>query len=229
MTNQTPQKSDSVLKSPQFLVAIVSGLVTIIAALIGVLPSLVVNPPTVTAAPSPAPTMQITNTAIPSPAAGMISTAITEPVQPTLINLIRTPDTVTTPNNSGAISISDQAPNARLIYDTVSFNVLNQYGGTLSLIGVSFRSTSGTWDARSWGPSIYTSLPNAKCLRLRDATAGQRNPPQPCQNQIYGLIEVGKPAMFWVNAETFEVIRDNRTLATCQIADGQCDIYIAPA
>lgn len=229
MSNQPPQRSESVLKSPQFLVAIVSGLVTIVAAFIGVLPSLVVNSPTATVTPSPAPTVQITHTPIPSPVTELISTEAPQPAQPTLIELLRTPDGVTTTQSDSPISDGNTQPNTRLIYDAVSFNVVNQSGGTLSLVGVTFRSTSGTWDARSWGPSIYTSLPNAKCLRLRDASAGQRNPPQPCINQIYGLIEVGKPAMFWVNSDTFEVIRDNQTLATCKITDGMCDIYIAPA
>ena len=125
-----------------------------------------------------------------------------------------------------ASSITSGTPNVKLIYDKVSFNVLNQSNQVLSLASVTFRSISGTWDARNWGPSIYISLPIANCLRLRDASSGQHTPPAVCANHIYGLIEVGITAMFWVNTDHFDVIHNDQTIATCDTAAGECDVYI---
>ena len=76
------------------------------------------------------------------------------------------------------------------------------------------------------GPSIYIKLPAANCLRLRDASAGQQNPPAACAKPIYGLQVVGTTAMFWVNTDHFDVVRDDQTIATCDTSAGECDVYI---
>lgn len=104
--------------------------------------------------------------------------------------------------------------------------MFNQSERTLSLEGVEFRSASGNWDARDWGPSVYTSLPLGMCLRLRDASVGQRQPPAPCRDKIYGLIVVGSSALFWLNTETFEVVRNNTLIVTCPAEAGTCALSL---
>ena len=226
MSNQPTPQSTSGLKNPQILLALISGAVTIAAAFIGVLPHLLPVSPTVTPTTTP-----IVVTATPLPISipvatnvPLANTQIPEPAQPTLISLaLRTPSEAT-PNTN---PIMNGVPNLKLIYDKASFNVLNQSDHSMSLAGVTFRSTSATWDARKWGPSIYISLPIAKCLRLRDSSSSQRTPPSVCANHIYGLIEVGPTAMFWANTDHFDVVRNDQTLATCETSAGECEVYIA--
>ncbi len=226
MSNQPAPQSTSVLKNPQIILALISGAVTIVAAAIGVLPHLLPPPVTLT------PTMTafvVTATSLPSPIPVITSTpiAVTQisaPVQPTVISLLQpSPNAALVANTS---AITNSTPNVKLLYDKAAFNVLNQTDHSMSLAGVTFRSTSGMWDARSWGPSIYISLPAANCLRLRDASSGQHTPPAACANHLYGLIEVGKTVMFWVNTDHFDVIRNDQTIATCDTAAGECDVYI---
>ncbi len=204
-------------RNPQIIVAIIGAITTIGAAVITALAALLSNsnPPAPTSTP-------IVITATPIPAVVEVT-----PTPPTLALLASpSPLPLGTPvlftNVPAAVSTSPI--NMLLLYDDVSFSLLNQSGSTLSLEGVTFRSASGSWDARDWGPSLYTSLPNGMCLRLRDATVGQRQPPAPCVNKIYGLIVAGRSALFWINTESFEVIRNGTVLATCQTAEGSCTI-----
>lgn len=115
--------------------------------------------------------------------------------------------------------------NVLLLYDDVSFTLHNRAGRVLSLEGVIFRSASGNWNARSWGVSVYISLPDNACLRLRDASSGQRQPPAAC-GTLYGLQLVGPPAHFWLNTDTFEVVRGGQVIATCRSDEGSCLVYI---
>jgi hypothetical protein len=118
-----------------------------------------------------------------------------------------------------------QPANALFMWDDVSFTAINVGGGTLSLVGVTFNSARGFWDARDWGPSLYNSLPSRDCLRLRDAAAGQRNPPGEC-GDLYGLILVGASAIFWRGVDTFDILRDGQAIATCPVAAGRCEVVI---
>jgi hypothetical protein len=112
------------------------------------------------------------------------------------------------------------------MYDEVSFTLLNQSGGTLSLEGVVFRSAVGEWNAQQWGTSLYTSLPTAMCLRIRDSAVGQRQPPRPCVDRIYGLIEISGSSLFWIGVEQFDVLKNEALLTSCRTADESCVLYI---
>lgn len=225
MANQPAPVTTPVLKNPQIILALISGIVTIIAAFIGVLPHLL--PSSATPTPTATPII-VTATFIPTalPVAANTSianTQIPEPPQPTLISLVQPTAGAATPNTQ---PVTGGVPNVKLLYDKASFNVLNQTDHQLSLAGVTFRSTSGTWDARKWGPSIYISLPAANCLRLRDSSSSQHTPPASCANHIYGLIEVGSTAMFWVKTDHFEVMQNDQIIANCDTSAGECDIYV---
>jgi hypothetical protein len=116
--------------------------------------------------------------------------------------------------------------NILLMIDEVAFTLVNQSPQTVSLEGIVFSSANGTWEARSWGPSVFDRLPAGQCLRLRDATVGQRQPPAACRDRIFGLQEVGTAALFWIGVETFDVVRGGETLATCRVSDGECLIAV---
>lgn len=117
-------------------------------------------------------------------------------------------------------------PNARLLFDGVSLTLINQSGGTLSLVGVTFSSAVGIWEARVWGARVHDRLPAGQCLRLREAAVGQRTPPAECVNRIFGLIEGGGTAMFWRGVDSFNVQRNGEVIATCPTANGVCEVYI---
>ena len=225
MANQSAPQSTPVLKNPQIILALISGTVTLVAALIGVLPHLLPASPTLTPTMTPI-IMTATSLTISSPvvfSSSVPNTQIPTPAQPTLISLALTTPSVATPNPN---PLMNGTPNVKLLYDKASFNLLNLSDHSMSLYGVTFRSSSGTWDAKKWGPSIYTSLPAANCLRLRDASSGQHTPPAICANHIYGLIEVGATAMFWANTDYFDVMHNDQIIATCDLSFGECSVYI---
>jgi hypothetical protein len=181
-----------------------------------VLPSATPIPPTAVqnTEPSPSP-LPIIPTLTPlqlTPNAPPADTPPTAIIQPTAAEQVPQP-----PANP---------PNVRLLYDTVSLTLINQSGGTLSLVGVTFSSVSGGWDALTWGRRVYDRLPSGQCLRIREAAVGQRTPPAECINRIFGLIEAGGRAMFWRGAETFTVERNGAVIATCQTAVGACEVFI---
>jgi hypothetical protein len=122
-------------------------------------------------------------------------------------------------------AIPAQPANTLFLWDDVSFTAINIGGETLSLVGVTFSNGRSFWDARDWGPSLYNTVPPRDCLRLRDATAGQRNPPAECAD-LYGLILVGTSAIFWRSGDSFAVMRNGQVVATCPAAMGRCEVYI---
>jgi hypothetical protein len=231
MTETTPpHKPESPFQNPQIVAAIIGGIVTVLVAVVGIIPAIINRPVTptpviVTATPIPTSTAvlvaNVVASATPLPPTPVPATDVpptTLPLaQPTAaqppIQLSPVGDTGAQPPASG---------NALLMYDDASFTVLNQGTAKLSMVGVIFRSKNGEWDARKWGPSLYNQLPENRCLRLRISTSGNRQPPAACGNPLFGLQLVNGTALFWVNVDSFDVVRDGQTIATCQIADKQC-------
>jgi hypothetical protein len=68
-------------------------------------------------------------------------------------------------------------------------------------------------------------VPDGNCVRLRDATAGRRNPPPECRS-LLSLMEVGSAALFWLKASTFEVLQNGAVIASCATDTDRCAIYI---
>ncbi|MBZ0285797.1 MAG: hypothetical protein K8L97_34025 [Anaerolineae bacterium] len=214
MSRQKSPKSESIVTNPQVLVAIIGGVVTVLVAFVGIIPNLVNNQPTAT----PQPTVIVVTATPQSPIATQISveTRVTAILPTEAIGSVQ----------SNPPPIQPVTGNVLLMYDSESFTLINQSDQTLPLEEVVFRSSRGEWDARDWGPSVYNSLPANQCLRLRDATVGQRQPPAPCRDKIYGLQVVGTSALFWVGVDTFEVIRAGQVIATCSVSETTCLIQI---
>lgn len=239
MSDQKPSRPESPLSNPQVVVTMIGGIVTVIAAIVGIVPAILTaqnaTPIVVTSTPIPTSTVVATNvpptnTLAASPVIATEAVQLTDvgAVQPTALPIpeLIVSQAATAPSlpETGSQTAS---PNVLLMYDGVSFTMLNQAGRTLSFEGVYFRSNNGaSWEARRWGPSVYNAVPLGKCLRLRDASVGQRNPPAPCVNNIFGLQEVGSTALFWVGVPTFEVVRNEQVIATCTVSDEQCSIAI---
>lgn len=230
-----PQPSVSPFQNPQVIAALIGGIVTIAVAVVGLVPVLLeraeptVTPIIVTATSESVLVAQNPASNTPSPTEAP-STEAPRPAEPTRTETPAPPSPTSTPTVTPASetplpSATDAPPgNVQLLFDDVSFTVLNQDTRTVSLEGVVFRSASGEWDARMWGITLYNSLPPRNCLRLRDSAAGQRQPPAFCAN-LYGLQLVGTSALFW-KAERFDVLRNGEVVATCEVAAASCMIYL---
>jgi hypothetical protein len=229
MSEQLPPKQERVLTNPQIIASIIGGLVTVLVAIIGVVPAIIgVNRPTptpvivtLTLAPTHTP---LEPTALPNQ---VVATAEMAAPSMATIRSTLTPIFPTATATQQVVPITiEAAPTVLLLYDDVSFSLLNQSGQTLSLEGVYFVSSAAQWEARDWGSSLYTSIPNGMCLRLRDAAVGNRNPPQPCRDKIYGLQLVGHTALFWIGVESFDITRNGEVLATCLFSQGNCGVRL---
>ena len=116
-------------------------------------------------------------------------------------------------------------PNVMLIYDDASFTVHNQSSQTVSLSDMLFRSTSGSWEGRKWGPSLASNFPANNCLRLRDINSGQRQPPSRC-GTLLGLQLIDTSLLFWLEVDQFEVLNKGNLIATCLTAEDTCPIFV---
>jgi len=231
MSDPQPQKVQSSLTNPQVITAVIGGVVTLIAAILGFLPSIMNRPPeataivVVTATPQDVVASPEPATAVPTTVEAVIVPSAT-PIPPTPIPPTDLPiASPVPPTPEPPTAVPAQPANALFIWDDVSFTAINIGGSTLSLVGVTFNSGRGFWDARDWGPSLYNSVPPRDCLRLRDSTSGQRNPPPECAD-LYGLILVGSPALFWRSGDAFDVLRNGQVIASCPVAAGRCEVYI---
>jgi hypothetical protein len=221
MEKDSPPKRESLLSNPQILAAVIGGIVTIIVAIIGVVPLLVNNRPTTT----PQPTVIIITATTEASHALEIAPTLTPMQQDLPTHIAQVAASVTESSATLSPPTLTQG-NVLLLFDDVSFTLQNLNEAVISLEGVVFRSLSGEWQAQAWGPSVYNSLPGGKCLRLRDATVGQRQPPTPCRDHIYGLQEVVKSALFWIGVDSFNVVRGGEVISVCRIIDTSCLINI---
>lgn len=213
-TPPAPAPAPTGLAHPQVLIALITGIVTVVGALIGIVPSLIeANKPTPTPTFTFTPTFTVTFTPTAELPTATATPAPAEVVLPTSLPLL----TAAPPPGS--------VPNALLIFDGVSFTLVNTAGRSLSLQGVRFRSSSGRFDSVGW--ANHTRIPDGSCVRIRDAAAGRRNPPPECAN-LLSLLEVGPEALFWANTPTFEVVRDSVVLASCPTDTDRCAVYIPP-
>jgi hypothetical protein len=234
MSEQQPPKPQSALTNPQVITAIIGGTVTLLAAILGILPTVLNRAPQATAVvivtatpfPTAAEAAQVVPSITPAEPTATTVPATAVPVMPTEVAPSVTPlPAIDAPTQITPQVIASPPPtgNVLLMYDDVSFTVLNQDSRGLSFSNVTFRSANGSFDARAWG----SSLPSGFCLRLRDAAASQRQPPAQCGGNLYSLLEVSGSSIFWRGVDTFDVTRDGQVIVTCPTASGQCLVNIS--
>ncbi|MEQ8677897.1 MAG: CAP domain-containing protein [Aggregatilineales bacterium] len=115
-----------------------------------------------------------------------------------------------------------------LIYDTVSFSLVNTSGADLDLTGLGFASASGVvniseWDTQFLSRSLNAFPPN-DCLQawsIFDEEWSVR--PSEC-NVRHAWIAVNEAQMFWTNTDAFTVSRGGAVLATCAVNQGRCEV-----
>jgi hypothetical protein len=230
MAEEKP-KTRSGLSDPQVLTALITGIVSVVVAVVGLVPTLIAaNTPTATPTLvpthtfTPLPTESVPPTAFNPTVEVIIPTGEASAVPPTITPRPLEPVVTDVPPTEARVDQSD--PNVLLIYDDVSFTLVNVSGETLSLKDIKFRSSSGKWEAKDWGSrSVYEQLPNKLCLRIRDSGAGNRNPPGDCKS-LHALMVTGGEALFWLGTSEFEVRQKKDLLATCSTDTDRCAIYV---
>lgn len=231
ISSRSSNKNNNGWNNPQVVIALITGLVTVAAALIGILPDLLQAD---AATPTPTYTPTFTATVAATVAVTVVVTEITpSTIAPTdaPLMLTDTPEAqgiatdfpTVAPTIEPVVAIEAPQPNALLIYDNVSFSLVNTSGRRLSLANVTFESGSRIWEALAW--ANYRRIPNGNCLRIRDASAGNRNPPGEC-SELLSLLLIGKSVMFWTEADTFDVLQGSAVIATCTTDTDRCAIYI---
>ena len=221
MSRHTPRQQSSIF-NPQIVAATITAFATVAVAIITVVPSLLNN----ISRETPTPTIAGLFATATSP--DFLSTPTTNfnATVPTLFVPSATPFEVF-PTSTFEI-IATQIPttqplNLALIYDASSFTVLNQSTAATSLEGIVFRSSTGQWDAAGWGVGVYNNVPSGACLRLRDFNTAEQ--PSNC-SQIHGSVDTQGSALFWLNVDQFEVVRNGILITTCFTAAGTCSVYI---
>jgi hypothetical protein len=239
-------------RSPQVILPIVATISTILVAVIGVIPSIIEanKPPAVTptamviaiiATPVPATTVPVevaaVSTLAPTNAPAATDKPTDVPPSPTVLiptdrPMTDTPTSAPTeipatviPTDIPPTAAPTAVPNVTLFYDQDSFTIYNMTSSRISLEGIVFKGPDVSWNISPFGGSMK-SLPSSKCLRLRDATVGNRTPPAECGGTNYAFLEIGPTAIFWRN-QYFDVVRDGAVLATCQFDAGKCEIHVA--
>lgn len=244
-----PPPPPKLTQQPQVMAALITGVISLLVAIVGIVPALVeaakddptptppaavvvaTSAPTNTLVAQVEPTLAPTDTPAPPTDApvsqpniipvGATSTSL--PVigsTPVLADPQPTADTSASTSNETAA----QEPNIRMFFDNRSFTIRNQGGGRKSLIGVTFYSDEGRWDASQWGP-IHEKFTNKDCLRMRDVSTGQQSPPSECQD-LLALLLVGPEVIFWRDEDGFHVERSGVELGVCTISP--CDLYLPP-
>jgi|GEM_PF-949065 len=137
-------------------------------------------------------------------------------VQPTLI-----------PTEAQAVVSND----LRLLYDQNGLTLINISGEIVNIRGLRFESDSGVMDAARWeteflSQSLGGFTPN-DCLQVWMVNTTSTPPmPSECLTR-HAWIAVGEEFDFWRNTPTFNVLRDGRLIAICDVAAGVCDVDLS--
>jgi len=118
----------------------------------------------------------------------------------------------------------------RLIFNLDSLTIVSLADSPVDLRGLTFQSSGGTLSIQSWDTEFLTSslsgFPSRDCLMAWTSEAGEQPQPVDCETR-HGWIVVGDDDDFWRGVSRFDVIRDNRVLAGCVVANGFCDVNLA--
>lgn len=131
--------------------------------------------------------------------------------------------------NESSIPIPNNR-DVRLIFNQDSLTLLNIANTSIDLRGLIFQSSSGTLNIQAWETEFLTGSlsgfsPN-DCLMVWTFGTAEQPTPNECRVR-HGWIVVGDDADFWRDVSRFDVIRDNRILAGCVVANGFCDVNLA--
>jgi hypothetical protein len=118
----------------------------------------------------------------------------------------------------------------RLTFDRTSLTLLNVADSPINLRELVFRSAGGELQIERWNTEFMTAslggFPADDCLMVWTFGDDVQPAPLDCETR-HGWIVVGDGEDFWRDVDRFDVIRGNRVLAGCVVANGYCDVRLA--
>ena len=179
----------------------------------------------------------------PPPAETPEPPAPTEDVTMTAIEPSPTPESATPTSVPVDTQASAPTPamdaNLLLVYDDIAASVINVSDAPLSLVGVTFRrlSADGAYNAEfaasDW--ENVSARPDAlkagSCLQVLRPT-GDYPRPRAC-DFVQGFMSISNQDLhFWIgagNSSEFQVFLHDEIIQTCAIQDGECELYLREA
>ncbi|HEX3054013.1 MAG TPA: serine/threonine-protein kinase [Aggregatilineaceae bacterium] len=144
-----------------------------------------------------------------------------------------TPRPTSTPEATEAVIAPAVEPDIRLVYDTDDFVIANISGRTLDINGLSFVQNTLRFDATLWSRADISTPPDAMtrgtCYQILTADATPTTPSRDLCTRSFAFTTSVTSRYFWLAPEadaTFTVERDGTTLATCEIAAGECSFAL---
>jgi hypothetical protein len=169
-----------------------------------------------------------------------------EPATDTAEPATDTPEPSDTPEQTGSPSPESSAtppegePNIRLAYTVEGeFLLINISTRQVNLTGLTFEQlqADGTryyFEANAWNDLNIAERPymmgGGGCYQLLTNDATRLTPSRAVCPRFLGWLRTStERRYFWIAGETFDVIRNNEILATCEVAAGECIFYLPPA
>ena len=206
-------------------------------------------PATATAASTTAaPTASATGAPTEAPAATATPERVTRTPRPTVASPTAPPPPTERPLSSAtpqpAAPLSPSAtvvtnPTLRLLYDAEQFLLVNVSGETQNIGGLVFVQQRPDGTTRTFEPTLWEegsaspfAMPNGGCYQIITAETPQTDPDDSVCPRFLGWYQPGLTARyFWIATQpgaTFSVgVRgEDETLATCEIAAGECLVVL---
>lgn len=116
----------------------------------------------------------------------------------------------------------------RLVYNDNSVAIINESGQYLDLYGLTLTNGTVSVQAYRWAESMSGAdlghFPTGDCIQVWPSNTRIQPTPSGCTNR-QGWMTIRQREVFW-RGETFDVLYNNRPLATCELAKGECEIEL---
>lgn len=132
-------------------------------------------------------------------------------------------------------------PTLRLLYDAGQFLLVNVSGETQNIGGLVFTQRRPDGSTRTFEPTLWEessaspfAMPSGGCYQIITAETPQTDPDESICPRFLGWYQPGLTARyFWIAAQsgatfTVGVRGEDDTLATCEIAAGECLVVLPP-
>ena len=133
------------------------------------------------------------------------------------------------PSSDSSIVPLSSDRDIRLIYNQDSFTLLNIAGEPIDLNGLIFQSSVGKLNIDAWDTEFLTRplglFPPSDCLMAWGNGRSEQGIPGDCETR-HGWIIVGADEKIWTGTSRFDVLRYNRVLAGCIVAQGLCEVNL---
>lgn len=136
------------------------------------------------------------------------------------------------PLNSGgaapSVTTATGNENVQLVYDNMSFSIVNTSAVPVNLADLTFDSINGMMSIYKWDNGYLSAslsgFPAQDCLQVWHVNTPNQPKPAACATR-HSWVAIDSSAEFWVNVDQFTVRQRGELIATCG-ASGICDIQV---